>query len=214
MISEAIKAEDSYQDRLSRVAVEWIRIATKHHGSSDCARVRWTDFEELGFPAVEDEEWKYTNVAPIARMGFSPVAARDDSALAISESQLAEFSYPEARATQLVFVNGLLNAKLSSLSDLPAGVVAIDFEEALASEPFQRGHAREYLGRIVDYGENGFTALNTAFIANGALVVIPKGVSMASPLHLLFLTNPVQPSPGSVSACAGGRGRKQQRDNY
>ena len=54
---------------------------------------------------------------------------------------------------------------------------------------------RAYLGRIVDYSENGFTALNTAFVANGALVMIPKGVSMTSPLHLLFLTNPVQPSP-------------------
>ena len=47
---------------------------------------------------------------------------------------------------------------------------------------------REYLGRVVEHQTNGFTALNTAFAGNGAFVFIPKGVTVESPLHLLFLS--------------------------
>jgi Fe-S cluster assembly protein SufD len=32
-------------------------------------------FAELGFPTTHDEEWRFTNVAPIARTAFTPVAA-------------------------------------------------------------------------------------------------------------------------------------------
>jgi len=65
-------------------------------------------------------------------------------------------------------------------------VIAIGFEEALGNEQFSEV-VREYLGRVVEHQENGFTALNTAFVGNGAFVFIPKGVQVESPLHLLFL---------------------------
>ncbi|HLR06687.1 MAG TPA: hypothetical protein VK117_12805, partial [Pyrinomonadaceae bacterium] len=29
-------------------------------------------FERVGFPSVKEEEWKYTNVAPIAKLQFAP----------------------------------------------------------------------------------------------------------------------------------------------
>ena len=193
MISEAIKAEDSY--RAAFTALQSTAAGAQRPSWFELLRESAMDrFEELGFPSTTDEEWKYTNVARLRQTDFSPLAARDGSRLAISDSQLADFSYPEARGTQLVFVNGLLNEQLSSLSELPAGVAAMSFAAALGSQ--QYGEVmRTYLGRIVDYAENGFTALNTAFVADGALVVIPKGVSVTSPLHLLFLTNPVHPVP-------------------
>lgn len=193
MISEATKSQDSYQNAFRALQANE-SIPQKASWLGRLRESAMDRFEQLGFPAVENEEWKYTNVSQIARLGFSAAAARADSTLVIDQSQLAEFTHPEAAASQLVFVNGILNAELSSLGELPAGVVAIDFATALGSDRF-REVVREYLGRIVDYGENGFTALNTAFVANGALVIIPRGVSMGAPLHLLFLANPVQPRP-------------------
>ncbi len=41
-------------------------------------------FSELGFPTTHNEEWRFTNVAPIARTAFIPVAA--DTLLACSEA--------------------------------------------------------------------------------------------------------------------------------
>jgi Fe-S cluster assembly protein SufD len=186
MITEAIKTEDNYRAAFRALQAK----GPGQNPASWLARLRESAmdrFEALGFPTVANEEWKYTNVAQIARLGFFPAA--DDSALAISESELVEFTYPEAATSQLVLVNGVVSSDLSSLDALPAGVVVIDFAEALADARFSQ-IVREYLGRIVDQGENGFTALNAAFIANGALVVIPKGVSVSAPLHLLALAKP------------------------
>ena len=56
-------------------------------------------FAELGFPTTHDEEWRFTNVAPIARGKFvaaPPVAPGDIDQLA-----------PWTAGNRLVFVNGL-----------------------------------------------------------------------------------------------------------
>ena len=39
-------------------------------GLSNCARTPSQRFAELGFPTTHDEEWRFTNVAPIARTNF------------------------------------------------------------------------------------------------------------------------------------------------
>jgi Fe-S cluster assembly protein SufD len=33
-------------------------------------------FEELGFPTTDEEDWKYTNVAPVARKAFRTKAEK------------------------------------------------------------------------------------------------------------------------------------------
>jgi Fe-S cluster assembly protein SufD len=138
-------------------------------------------FVELGFPTVKEEEWKYTNVAAIARTNFPPAEATQPDAELI---QLG--SVPEARSSQLVFVDGILRNDLSSLSALPAEVIAIDLAQALADERYSE-IVRAHLSRQADYVVNGFTALNTAFIDHGAFVYIPKGVTIAAPIHLMFI---------------------------
>ena len=42
-----------------------------------CARPRLQRFAELGFPTTHDEEWRFTNVAPIARTRISAALATD-----------------------------------------------------------------------------------------------------------------------------------------
>src|SRR2546426_11900109 len=104
MISEAIKEQDSYQ-------AAFRALQSNEHG---LPRLSWLErlresamdrFEVLGFPAPKDEEWKDTNVAPIARLGFAPITAREYSAAPLAARQLAPVTYPEAKARQLGFVN-------------------------------------------------------------------------------------------------------------
>jgi Fe-S cluster assembly protein SufD len=142
-------------------------------------------FEELGFPTTKEEEWKYTNVAPLIKQGFTPIIS--DSA-PIDLTELSSFVAPECQDSQLVFVNGKLRADLSSLSSLPADVVAIDLATALVDNRYSE-IAREHLGRHADYVANGFTALNTALIGGGAFIYIPRNAIVAAPLHLLFVAD-------------------------
>jgi Fe-S cluster assembly protein SufD len=188
MVSQIVEEEKSYQ----------AAFRASRSGPSD-ARVSWLDrlreramdrFEQIGFPSVKEEEWKYTNVTAIARTGFSPLVS-EDTPSAVTKEQLAAFIYPEAEKSQLVFVNGLLRPDLSLLIGLPEGVVAVDLADAFHSDRY-RYVVQEYLARVVDCEENGFTALNTAFISHGAFILIPKGLTVESPLHLLFVSDAAQ----------------------
>lgn len=148
-------------------------------------------FEERGFPTTDEEDWKYTNVAPIARAKFVRPSA--ESANGIDASAIAPFVYAEARQSSLVFVNGFLRPDLSSLEALPAGVVALDLREALEGD--RADVVREHLARGAGGDrEDSFAALNTAFLDGGAFVHLPRGVKVETPIHLLFLSNGAQAS--------------------
>ena len=60
-------------------------------------------FAELGFPTTRDEEWRYTNVAPIARGTFEPATAPQ---AAVNESQIGPFLFDRKGGAVLVFING------------------------------------------------------------------------------------------------------------
>lgn len=182
MITELEKSEDSHRD-----AFREMRDNQRDSGVAWFDRLRRTSlerFEELGFPTVKDEEWKYTNVAPIARMDFNSSAPVD----AAADNELIDLGVVEARESQLVFVNGRLRNDLSSLAALPEGVVAIDLAEAITDTRVKE-MVWKHLAQEADYVVEGFVALNTALMSQGAFVLIPKGVTVTVPLHLQFISD-------------------------
>ena len=142
-------------------------------------------FSELGFPTARrgNEEWKYTDVRPIAQAPFRPPTA--PGATKLGASALKRFTFGERRWHRLVFVDGSFNQRLSFLSALPTGVKVLNLAEALKS---RSALVREHLAGHADYSNQAFTALNTAFVHDGAFVHIPDGAVVEEPIHILFLT--------------------------
>jgi Fe-S cluster assembly protein SufD len=141
-------------------------------------------FEQSGFPVVQQEEWKYTNVAAISRTKFSPVLERKGTRP--DSDWLAAFAYPETRNSTAVFLNGIFQPELSSLTALPEDVVAMELGEALLSG--QHGESvRKQLEGGIQPAENGFTTLNTALFSSGLFLRIPRGQRIERPIHLLFI---------------------------
>jgi Fe-S cluster assembly protein SufD len=140
-------------------------------------------FQEVGFPSVKEEEWKYTNVAPLVKTKFNPTSFEGGTL-----SDLTAFAYGEAAESQLVFVNGILRPDLSSLSALSEGVVAIDLAQAVLDQKYGEV-LRQRLARGADYVVNGFVALNTAFLSTGAFLYVPSDLKVSRPLHLLFIAD-------------------------
>jgi Fe-S cluster assembly protein SufD len=150
-------------------------------------------FTALGFPTVRDEEWRFTNVAPIAAAEFKPTGA--DAAHA-TESDLAGYLYSDA-AVRVVVVNGHVVPALSRTTGLPAGVRVGSLALAVTehTEIVQR-----YLGQLAEFGTRAFTALNTALAVDGAYVYIPDRVVVEQPIHLLFVTTSSDASGPIMSA--------------
>lgn len=194
MTTQTIKEQSAYsgafralQNRHRSASATWVE------------RLRESAFDRfdlLGLPTTSEEDWKYTNVAPLAKLNFLPAVPVDTSISAETSLPLEAFTYQESRRSQLVFINGVYHSDLSNLDTLPDGVVALDIAEALADETYE-SVMREHLAREADYNDNGFTALNTAFFEGGAFILVQEGVNVSSPLHLLFLSD--QKASGSLS---------------
>ena len=108
-------------------------------------------FAELGFPTLQHEDWRFTNVAPIAKLPFKPVfeSARDG----LDAAGLARFTFARLNAHRLVFVNGHFSAELSSVQPLAAGVRVESLAAALAADA---GAIRPHLAaRDGEAGEAG-----------------------------------------------------------
>ena len=63
-----------------------------------------------------------------------------------------------------------------------------------------------HLGRYVEFRDNVFAALNTAFIHDGALIVVPAQTSVAAPVHLLFIAAEKDAASYPRSLVVAGRG--------
>ena len=59
-------------------------------------------FSELGFPTTRHEEWRFTNVAPIAKTAFEPAGLDDGTAVAEHISRLT-FGTSEAHLIRVKF---------------------------------------------------------------------------------------------------------------
>jgi Fe-S cluster assembly protein SufD len=142
-------------------------------------------FGELGFPTTHQEEWKYTNVAPLVRIPFQPAGEQGNG---LSAEELARSPLAGLTSNRLVFVNGVYSHELSSTAGLPEGVQLASLAEALAGEASRSGELEQHLARYAAYDRQPFVALNTAFLEQGAFLRIPPGLVLEEPIHLLFVS--------------------------
>ncbi len=66
------------------------------------------------------------------------------------------------------------------------GVIFCDMDSA---PRLYQGLVRKYFGKVVDYREHKFTALNTAFWSGGSFIYVPQGVRVELPLQAYFRIN-------------------------
>ena len=143
-------------------------------------------FGELGLPTLKDEDWRFTNTAPIARLPFKPAFDPTDG---VAAEALTDFAFAKLPGTRLVFVNGHFAAKLSSVKDLPAGVRVDSLASALASDA---AFLEKHLGRYAQNADNGFTALNQAFFLDGGFVHVPVDKVVEDPVQFVYVATAKQ----------------------
>lgn len=134
-------------------------------------------FAALGFPTFDQEEWRATPIGPLVRQTFERAVGDPDAA---DPALMAPHDFEAA--ARLVFVNGRFSARLSSVGDLPSGTVVASLAEVLERAPER---VEPWLGQLAEL-ENPFVALNMAFVKDGAVVLVPRGVKVGT-VHLLFL---------------------------
>lgn len=150
--------------------------------------------ERLPVPSARDEEWRFSDPAPLFRHAFE-FAGRESAH--VTSAAIEPFVLPEAGA-RLVFVNGVYVPTLSNVRQ-SKGLVVRPFSDSLwdaDSAMAKKGLA--HLDRHVPH-DQFFSALNGAFLNEGALVLLERNYAAETPVHLLFvgapLTNPAVNHP-------------------
>lgn len=140
-------------------------------------------FAELGFPTTRDEEWKYTDTRPLVEAEFQPAFVYNVDG--ITKDEIRRLTFGDTGWNRIVVVNGRYAEELSSLLSVPSRVTVSGLAEALQQEP---GRVLQHLTRYAPYGNHAFTALSTAFIQDGSYVVIPDGVVLEDPIHIMMVS--------------------------
>ena len=138
-------------------------------------------FEKAGFPTMKDEDWHFTSVAPIAGATFHAPGATPT----VRPGDIKRFTFAQPDWHTIVFVNGRYSADLSSFAGEDSGIRVGSLAEAIRSG---KGRPERHVSRIAPPSANSFTALNAAFISDGAFIEVPADVPVAKTIHLVFLS--------------------------
>ena len=143
-------------------------------------------FSRLGFPTARrgNEAWKYTNVAPIARAEFDFRAAESGDPGFLGCGNSPWFDLNEDDWNSLVFLDGKYSPSMSVVHE-PDSITISNLEGAVKSDG---AAVRQNLGSLASIEDDGFTALNTAFIGDGAVIHVQPGVRVERPIHIGFIT--------------------------
>ena len=169
----------TYRDQFATLPAE---------GPAWLAPLRARAMEQLqanGFPTTRNEDWHFTNPAPITETPFQPMAPATGS---VTREALRPYLVGHAEWPTMVFVNGRYAPSLSTVAALPAGVRLMSLAAALHEEPTL---LERYLGKYASVDDQGlaFTALNTAMMRDGAVLHVDKATDVTTPIHLLYVSD-------------------------
>jgi Fe-S cluster assembly protein SufD len=133
-------------------------------------------YQARGLPTRRDEEWRFTDVAPIASTPFSPAPPPLNGAHPVRSTGLR---YDGAAVITLV------DGHVRETPEPMAGVRVLRLSEALREVP---DVVESHLGRHAPFDNQPFTALATALMSDGVVVVVEPGAVVERPLQVLSLS--------------------------
>jgi Fe-S cluster assembly protein SufD len=138
--------------------------------------------DELVWPDRHQETWRQTDLGGLREQDFQPGRP--------VQVDIAPMILPESRGARLVFVNGHFDPHHSCTSSLPPGVRLLNLAAASELAP--------ELGALADLADP-FVRLNTARFQDGALVIVPRGLQLEVPLHVLFVAESEEAARASLA---------------
>ena len=147
-------------------------------------------FDALGIPKPTEEDWRQTNVLPLASFATT---------VAASASLPPDWDQRTASATasiRLVLVNGRIDVQASRLDALPEGLRVTGLAAALAAPD---ATLERTFATAASVDDRAFVALNTALFVDGASIAVAPDVDVSEPVHIIHVAVPGA-SPSAIHA--------------
>lgn len=149
-------------------------------------REAFDNFQKLGWPTRNYEDWKYTDLTGIKKINFLSAVPKQ---YFLEKKVVDRLRSDRQDVHELIFINGHYSDEYSSIGNLPKDVVITNMRTALTS-----GSAifKKIFNRCADNNKHNFTALNTALFNDGACVYIPDNVTIKQPIILRFISGSME----------------------
>lgn len=149
-------------------------------------------FDAVGFPTLRQEDWRFTDLSPIAKASFTAPAV----GAAVTPGAITPYTFGKDEGVRLTFVDGHFSPALSVRPELPSGVTVAPLPE-LAGSPLVARILAPRLGALATEDFTPFVALNAALFEDGAVVHVPAGLTVTPVIHLLSVAS--ASAPGSMA---------------
>lgn len=136
-------------------------------------------FAETGFPTTRNEDWRFTNVAPIADSRFPLAQGLFKQAASLVES----VNVPGA--VRLAIINGEFVPALSDLSALPKGLRIVGLRDGARDGS---DGLEQHLATVFSVDSHPFAALNTSLLDDGVALFVAAGAAIETPVHIVTAT--------------------------
>ena len=125
---------------------------------------------EIGFPVSRkgNEKWKYTSVSPIVNNVFLLSKPKD-----INIDEIKKQAPWSDDWYNIVFVDGFINKNISNIPDSGISISSLGLSE-------------NSIGELIDFSDDGFAALNSAFLSDGLIVSIEDSFDTSKVLNIIF----------------------------
>jgi Fe-S cluster assembly protein SufD len=150
-------------------------------------------FATDGFPAIRQEDWKYTNLAPVVTRSAEYLAHGPDTEGSKNIGLMISRLPSTDAGPLLVFVNGRYEPALSRQGT----VEGFHISTLTDTDASSREEIRSRLGRRADISKHQLAALNTAFLTDGVIITIEPDSRPAAPVTVVFAADdqPVSVQP-------------------
>ena len=136
------------------------------------------NLNDLGIPNRKNEEWKYSDASAL----FKSELKVEGSKLQVKKQDIDKFLIPNLNASTVVLVNGIYSEELSSIKNIPKGVVISSFAKTLNENPEVFSN---HFSKYADITNDAFAALNTAFSEDGVFISVPDNTIVETPIHII-----------------------------
>ncbi len=125
---------------------------------------------EIGFPVSRkgNEKWKYTSVSPIVNNVFLLSKPKD-----INIDEIKKQAPWSDDWYNIVFVDGFIDKNISNIPDSGISISSLGLSE-------------NSIGELIDFSDDGFAALNSAFLSDGLIVSIEDSFDTSKVLNIIF----------------------------
>lgn len=161
------------QQALPGASVPWV---------TNLREAAFSQFESSGFPTSRIEDWKYTNLKALQKQTFRFPSQPD---IKVTESDIGPAVIPDLDVYRVVFVDGLLDERLSQLQEIPSKIHVASLRDQLSTNDKD---IEPHLAKYADPGLSGFVSLNTAFMRDGIHIHLPRNVVVDKPIHLIYVS--------------------------